>query len=478
MRRRARTLLLSGFLSTVAGIAAFADGPPSLKDTLVAPAVPTWSGMYFGGSIGYGWNDSTNRYRDSAGEQSSRGEHAEGGLVSAIWGFDRMIGNRFVIGGFVDFDWSDIERGRTGDGLTIDQSFAIGARVGALVTPSTLLFLTGGYTRARFDNDGWWSFVDTTDPSLSILRGRGSANFGGYFIGGGLERRISDNFYLRGEVRYAKYHAEVSNSGVAFDGTVFVDEEEPDIVTARLGLVYKMGRNEHGHGTKEDGRDDQLKVISYAGIDVAKNIWTVYSGGLMALNGDLTRNGLVARTFGWYANVDGSTGDAKDRATDVMLGYLHYFGSVSAIGYVGMEVRDVKSTTPGVVTPYKETETGFKVALEVESGDKDPFYFAFDGSYSTAFDTFYGQLRLGYNRKGTKFGPEGEIWKETGDLTSRLGGFLAFPVNLAPNLPAELSLSSGYQWVKDDNTTTGGNPLSGIRGGEGAYFNSTFKVTF
>jgi opacity protein-like surface antigen len=475
MRRRARTLLMSGLLSTVAGGAAFADGPPSLKDTVVAPA-PTWSGIYFGGSIGYGWNDSTNRYRDTAGEQSSRSEHAEGGLVSAIWGFDRMIGNRFVIGGFVDFDWSDIQRGRAGDGLTIDQSFAIGARVGALVTPSTLLFMTGGYTRARFDSDGWWDFVDTTDPASSILQGRGSINFSGYFLGGGLERRISDNFYLRGEVRYAKYHAETSNSGVAFDGTVFVDQEEPDIVTARLGLVYKIGRDARGYGIKDNGGDDRLKVISYAGIDVAKDIWTVYSGGLMALNGDLTRNGVVARTFGWYANVDGATGDATDRATDVMLGYLHYFGSVSAIGYVGMEVRDVKASTADTLT--KETETGFKVALEVESGDKDPFYFAFDGSYSTAFDTFYGQLRLGYNRNGIKFGPEGEIWKETGDLTSRLGGFLAFPVNLAPRLQTELSLSSGYQWVKDDNAANGTNPLSGIRGGEGAYFNSTFKVIF
>jgi opacity protein-like surface antigen len=478
MRRRTRTLLMSGLLSTMASSAAFSDGPPSLKDTVVAPAAPTWSGMYFGGSIGYGWNNSTNQYSDSAGERSSRGEHAEGGLVSAIWGFDRMIGNRFVIGGFVDFDWSDIERGRTGDGLTIDQSFAIGARVGALVTPSALLFLTGGYTRAHFDNDGWWSIVDATDPSSSILRGRGSANFDGYFIGGGLERRISDNFYLRGEVRYAKYDAEVSNRGVAFDGTVFVDKEEPDLVTARLGLVYKMGRNERSYGMKDDGGDGQLKIISYAGIDVAKDIWVVYSGGLMALNGDLTRNGVVARTFGWYADVDGSAGDAKDRATDVMLGYLHYFGSASAIGYVGMEVRDVKTSTLGLVTPYKETETGFKVALEVESGDNDPLYFAFDGSYSTAFDTFYGQLRVGYNRNGTKFGPEGEIWREKGDVTSRLGAFLAFPVNLAPKLPAELTLSSGYQWVNDDKTVTGGDPLSGIHGGEGAYLNSTFKVTF
>lgn len=476
MKLRARTWLVSGLFSTLASGAAFADGMPSLKDTVAAPEVPTWSGMYFGGSVGYGWNDSTNRYSDSTGEQSSRGEDADGGLVSLIWGIDCMFHDRFVVGAFVDVDWSDIERGHTGDGLTIDRSFAIGGRLGALVTPDTLAFLTAGYTRAHFDNDGWWDIPDASDPG-TILPGRNSANFDGYFIGGGLEKRIGNNFFLRGEVRYANYDTEISNSGVASDDTVFVDTEEPEIWTARLGLIYKLGRNEGPFRATDEGSDGRLKVITYSGIDVAEDIWTLYSGGLMALNGDFTRDGLVARTFGWYSDLDSNI-DGEDRAMDAMLGYLHYFGSWSAIGYVGMEVRDVNLFEDGTGTRFKDTETGFKVALEVESGDEDPLYFSFDTSYSTAFDTYYGQLRVGYNRSGTKFGPEGEVWSEEGDVTSRLGGFVAFPFNLTSSLPAEVSLSGGYQWVDDDETVTGVDELSGIRGGEGAYFNSMIKLVF
>ncbi|MGE3066549.1 MAG: cellulose biosynthesis protein BcsS [Hyphomicrobiaceae bacterium] len=478
MSRRIPTLVLGGLLAAVAGSGAFADGMPSLKDSIMPAPAPAWSGMYFGGSIGYGWNDSTNRYRDSAGGASDVDESAKGGLVSAIWGFDWMLHQRFVVGAFVDYDWSNIKRGDTGDGLTINRGFAIGARVGMLVDPNTLAFITGGYTRAHFNNDGGWDFIDASDPGLGILHGRNSADFSGYFVGGGLEKRLSGNFFMRGEVRYAKYGSEITNSGVDFAGDTYVDKEDPSIVTARLGLVYKLGRNEGPLAMARGApQDDRVKVINYGGVDVARNIWTVYSGGLMALNGDLTRNGLVARTFGWYSDIDGSAGGGKDRSMDAMLGYLHYFGSVSAIGYIGMEVRDINVYAPATSTRYKDTETGLKLALEVESGDRDPLYFALDSSYSTAFDTFYSQLRLGYNRNGLKIGPEGEIWSEEGDVTSRLGAFVITPFNLTPTLPVELSLSGGYQWVDSKNTISS-NGLAGIHGGEGAYVNTTLKVTF
>lgn len=471
-----RGLLLAGLLSAVGGGNAAADGMPSLKDTVAAPEVPTWSGMYFGGSVGYGWNDSTNDYSDSLGERSSRDEDADGGLVSLIWGIDCMFRDRFVVGAFVDVDWSNIERGTTGDGMTIDRSFAIGGRVGMLVRPETLAFLTGGYTRARFDNDGWW---DIADPNGSILSGRNKNDFDGFFIGGGLEHRLSNNFFLRGEVRWAKYDSEITNSGVASDGTVFVDSEDPELVTARLGLVYKLGRDE-GVFSRTPPSADSLKVITYSGVDVAKDIWTLYGGNLVALNGNFYSNGIVARTFGWYADIDGSNGNGTDRAMDAMLGYMHYFGTWVGVGYVGMEVRDVDVRSRTTADRFEETETGFKVALEVESGEQDPLYFSFDTSYSTAFDTYFGQLRVGYNRNGTKFGPEGEVWSEDGDVTSRLGAFVSFPLTLLPSTFTEVSLSGGYQWVEDENTGAGftDNALSGIRGGEGAYFNSMIKLVF
>jgi hypothetical protein len=465
---------MGGLALALAANPALADGMVSLKDTVAAPAAPTWSGMYFGGSIGYGWNDSKNIYREEGGVgDETNNEDADGGLVSLVWGYDCQW-DRIVVGVFADIDWSDISRGSRGNGMTIDRSYNIGGRIGVLVNPTTLAFVTAGYSRAHFDNDGWWDIV-AAGPTL--LPGRGSADFDGYFIGGGLERMLGNGFFLRGEVRYADYGSEITNAG-SFLGTDYVDKEDPEIWTAKLGIVYKFDR---GSGPLGGSSDGNIKVISYGGVDVAKDIWTVFSGNLFALNGDFTRNGFVARTFGWYSNYeyDGVTlgeVDADDRAMDAMLGYLFYHGTTSIIGYVGMEVRDVDLSPNDEDNPVRGTETGFKVALEIEAGDESPFYYAFDSSYSTAFETFYGNLRLGWNRNGTKFGPEGEIWSEEGDVTSRLGAFVVLPFNLRPTLPAEVSLSGGYQWVDDDDS--GADGFGGNRGGEGAYFNSYLKVLF
>lgn len=473
MKKKMLTSIAGGLALSLTSGAALADGMPSLKDTYVEPAAPTWSGSYFGGSVGYGWNDSKNRYRDSSGQSSSANEDADGGLVSLVWGYDCQW-DRIVIGAFVDVDWSDIHRGDTGDGLTIDRAISVGGRLGALVTPNTLAFVTAGYTRAHFDNDGWWDIVN----GGTLLPGKSSVNFDGYFIGGGLETRLAGNFFLRGEVRYSKYDSEVTNSG-SFAGTDYIDTEDPEIITTRVGLIYKLGGREPWHGTS----DGKYKVISYSGIDVAKDIWTLYSGNLFALNGDFTRNGFVFRTFGFYSNYDLDATDAlagpfnvdaKDRSLDVMLGYLYYTGQFSIVGYAGMEIRDI-DLSPEALT-YDETETGFKVALEIETIDSAPYYFSFDTSYSTAFDTYFGLLRVGWNRNEWKFGPEGEVWSEDGDTTWRLGAFVKLPVKILPNLPTELTVSGGHQWVDDDNNNSG--YLAGAHGGEGAYFNSMLKIIF
>lgn len=467
MGKRIITSIVGGLACAIATNPALADGMVSLKDTVAEPAAPTWSGMYFGGSIGYGWNESDNIYRDNVGGDQTGKEDADGGLVSLVWGYDCQW-DRIVVGVFGDIDWSDISRGHDQDGMTIDRTYNIGGRIGVLLRPTTLAFVTAGYSRAHFDNDGWWTIFD----GANFFAGKGSVDFDGYFIGGGLETMLGNGFFLRGEVRYASYDAEITNANTNGPAT-WVDKEDPDIWSARLGIVYKLHPNHRSEGLSDGG----IKVISYGGVDVAKDIWTLYSGNLFALNGDFTRNGFVARTFGWYSNYDynGLTlgeVDADDRALDFMLGYLYYHGTTSIIGYLGMEVRDVDLSPDDTDNPVRGTETGFKVALEIESGDESPFYYAFDTSYSTAFDTYFGNLRLGWNRNGTKFGPEGEIWSEEGDVTSRLGAFVVLPFDLRPTLPAEISFSGGYQWVEDDNG------FGGNRGGEGAYFNSYLKVLF
>ncbi len=155
MHIRSVASVAGGIFLTLMGSTAYADGMVSLKDTPVE-VVPTWAGPYFGMSLGWGHNDSSNDYRGSDGERSSKDENAEGGLTSLIWGVDCMLRDNVLVGGFIDFDWSDINRGHDENALTIDRSFQIGGRLGYLLTQRTMLFATAGYTRAHFDNEGWW----------------------------------------------------------------------------------------------------------------------------------------------------------------------------------------------------------------------------------------------------------------------------------------------------------------------------------
>lgn len=472
-----RNLLAATAASTamlVSANLALADGMPSLKDDPVPVVVaPSWSGFYFGGSVGYGDNDSDNNYSENGILVSSINESADGGLVSTILGYDRQIHDRFLIGLFADFDVSDITRGQGEDSLAIDRSWAIGARLGYLLNPTLLLFVTGGYTEAHFDNGGYWDI----SPAL---RGRDEVTFSGYFVGAGFERTLGNNFYLRGEARYADFGGEVINSGVLGPDD-FVDIEEPELWTGRLGITYKLGRPSDTGGSHDwtGGIDhgDTYKVVSFSGVDVAKDSVSFFSGSVFALNGDFERDGLVFRTMGLWGNYDYGSGvpgveiDVEDRSLDAMLGYQRVFENFTAIGYAGYDVRDIDLDPDDPTNTVRGTKSGFKVAADIETDSELDLFAGFTGSYSTAFDTYYAELRLGYNMKKFVVGAEGVLLGDDEDESKRLGGFATFRFDITPHTLGELTVNGGYQFVDED----GGASRSG---GEGGYVGSTLVVAF
>ena len=475
--------LLSGVALALSFSSASAADFGSLKDEPVVAPAPSWSGFYFGGSAGYGHNRSDNNYSDSDGVSSSIKETADGGLLSAIVGFDRQVRDRFVIGAFADFDISDFDRGsdKALNGLTISRAWSVGGRLGYLVSPRMMVFATGGFTQAHFRNDGWWDIeANGVGPTLP---GHPSKNFNGYFLGGGMEVMLRSNFFLRGEVRWADYGQEITNAG-SFAGTDYVDAEDPEILTARLGIVYKLGRPDHVDvgGMKDGGDgagDHEFKVVTINGVDVAKDSYAFYSLNLFALGGDFDKDGLVFRTltvYGKYSyedsTVPGLSIDAQDRSMDAMLGYHKAFGQFNATVYAGYEIRDIDLSPDDRTNKLRGTQSGFKVALDAESEDNAPFYFSLDGSYSTAFNSFYGELRLGYNAGKFIVGPEGLIFSDEGELTERLGGFVTVPFTVSPTMVGQFTVNGGYQFVED------GSNGSGSRGGEGAYVGSSLKLAF
>ena len=71
----------------------------------------------------------------------------------------------------------------------------IGARIGALVTPDTLLYVKGGYTNARYN-------VLASDGSTEL---DGNIDADGYRIGAGAEYAIGTNSFVKLEYRYSNY---------------------------------------------------------------------------------------------------------------------------------------------------------------------------------------------------------------------------------------------------------------------------------
>jgi outer membrane immunogenic protein len=217
-----------------------ADGMPSvsLKDT---PRAPIWSGFYAGAGIGYGHLVSQNNYWEPTFASSWKGEGAAGGLAGLVLGFDRQLRERYVAGAFAEYDWSSIEityedTATPQQKFRMRSAFSLGARAGYLLTPTTLLYVTGGYTWAEGKSE---RYFDITGAGVTYP-GATSVDLNGAFAGIGMETQLGERLALRGEVRYLMFRDEITNEQPAVP---FTDSFHANLLTGRLVLVYKMSSN-------------------------------------------------------------------------------------------------------------------------------------------------------------------------------------------------------------------------------------------
>ncbi|MCW3781188.1 outer membrane protein [Defluviimonas salinarum] len=117
----------------------------------IAPVAPVvvgtdWTGFYVGGDLGYG-------------DVSTTGEDGDGLMYGLRGGYDYDFGN-WVLGGRLDYDWSDINLANNAG--SVDSVWRLGARAGADLG-RTLIYGIGGYTEAdatvggtSYSDDGWF----------------------------------------------------------------------------------------------------------------------------------------------------------------------------------------------------------------------------------------------------------------------------------------------------------------------------------
>jgi hypothetical protein len=222
--------------------------------------------------------------------------------------------------------------------------------------------------------------------------------------------------------------------------------------------------------------DSTNGVATFSGVDFAKDSTYVYSGVIVSLVRDLGKSGPVLRLSGASGDFDytsdGTKFDGNDFNADVALGYMFVTTRYSASIYVGVDYRDIDIEPFDASNDIQGTEVGFKVLGDFETSEESPFYVSVNAAYSTAFEAWYALLRLGYNTPHFAIGPEGLLSSEEGEDTQRLGGFMTYRFDVAPNVPAEVTAYGGKQFVDDEE---GGTSTSG---GEGAYGGLSLSLSF
>jgi Cellulose biosynthesis protein BcsS len=214
--------------------------------------------------------------------------------------------------------------------------------------------------------------------------------------------------------------------------------------------------------------DPVYRALSVSGGDMTRNADEAYTGVYYAFNGDLSREGFIVRLFGtrgFYDYSNGIDNDGNYWHGDLMIGYQWVRGRVDIGVYVGVDYQNYNIAVPDPANKLNGDETGFKVLFDLESNDRSstPWYVALNGSYSTAFDTYYALGRVGYNFGRFILGPE--AWA-LGDVTGdgqRLGAFIQFEVPTGT-----LALSAGHQFG-DDN-------IVGKGFDNGAYGTVSFRI--
>jgi outer membrane immunogenic protein len=225
--------MIRRFLLPLAGLAAAApalaadlpyrQGPPPVE----APIVPlfTWTGIYLGGQIGYGWGTDTLTVFPAGFGTNFTPNGIVGGAHA---GYNYQI-NQFVAGIEGDIEGTGISRTFSPGGVVYNTKIpvqgSIRGRLG-VAFDRVLLYATGGAEFAGFDTS--YSGIATASHSRV-----------GWTIGGGIEYAVTSNWSVRAEYRYTDFGHFTDITPIVFGiGSSVTHHETENAV--RAGFSYKF----------------------------------------------------------------------------------------------------------------------------------------------------------------------------------------------------------------------------------------------
>jgi outer membrane immunogenic protein len=269
---------VAGIAAISAGAAVAADLPaayrPPVKAVAVAP-LPTWTGFYIGGNIGYGWDDRSTDISATSTDPTltpalaailaagsypaSLSPSAKGVIGGGQVGYNWQLASQGLIGLEADLQGSGI-KGSAGQSLSpalfdmtstgvtksIDWFGTVRGRLGLLVTPQWLLYATGGFAYGQAKS----SFT-TTDLTGGCIAGGTLCAVGsssglrtGWTAGAGAEAMLAPNWSVKVEYLYVDLGS--STLGIAsstIPAIVFNTSTSYREQIARVGVNYHFNWN-------------------------------------------------------------------------------------------------------------------------------------------------------------------------------------------------------------------------------------------
>ncbi len=126
-----------------------------------APPQHGWTGFYVNGGVGYGMYNADTVWTLPGGGTFLPFTQTQGGrgwLGTAGAGYDYQLTGNIVAGVLGDYDFASIKGTIQNQGpftvgtMTENWAWAVGARIGWLITPELLSYVNGGYTQAHFSS--------------------------------------------------------------------------------------------------------------------------------------------------------------------------------------------------------------------------------------------------------------------------------------------------------------------------------------
>ena len=250
-----KVLLALTALAAFTGSAVAADLGARPYTKAPAPVAPVynWTGFYiFGGGGGGLWAADQNVVT-TVGAIPLSIDHRQGGsgwFGTVGLGYDWQFNGPWVFGLFADGQFGSI-KGTLQDPfnqviapIKLEDSWAVGARVGYLVAPNVLSYVNGGYSGSH------WSRTTLLDEFSGAPVGghTDSFNRNGWFVGGGVENSLNifgiaaPGWFMKTEYRAAYYDRRNINELV--DGTnALVGRDiafKPLVQTISTSLVYRF----------------------------------------------------------------------------------------------------------------------------------------------------------------------------------------------------------------------------------------------